>query len=173
MPRLGDIGVTPGTTWPMRLIRIGTMSRYGHVCIVANEPVDGGQVLIGEAMPDGFRYRWLPAGSDEFVWLDFRLSDEQRAAVGRGLNTAEGIPYDWWSIVLFVLRFWGVKVRGKSNDHSDDKLICSEAAVWLYRDFADSDLFPGIAPGDVSPGDIADLWFRDEANMLWLEELRG
>lgn len=172
MPKVGDIGVTPGKTWAMRMIRMGTMSRYGHAAIVSNVFTDG-RVEIGEAMPEGFRYRTLPAGSDEFVWLDFGLNRQQRDKVRVGVYSAIGTPYDWWSIFLFILRFWGKKVRSRTDDHADDKLICSEAAVWLYRDFAEVDLFPGFAPGDISPGDIADLWLKNQAHMTWLKRLEN
>jgi len=47
-------------------------------------------------------------------------------------------------------------LRGRrSDDHPDSKLICSELVAWSYRE-AGVDLFPGVAPGDVSPGDLAE-----------------
>lgn len=152
MPLRGDFGLQAGSGWAMLLVRVGTLSRYGHACL-AVEDAAGGMVRIVEAMPDGVRTRTGPV--DEWTWSNVTLSDAQRGMVAAIAATEVGKPYDWPSIAGFVLRHLGVKIRGRSSDHPDDKLICSELVAWAYRQ-AGQDLFPRIAPGDVSPGDLAE-----------------
>lgn len=135
----------------MALVRIGTLSRWGHACVAVGDAA-AGQTQIVEAMPDGVRTRTSLVG--DWVWSNVALTDGQRDAVA-GIAFGElRKPYDWGSILGFVLRHLGAHVRGRSDDHPDQKLICSELVVWAYRE-AGVDLFPGVAPGDISPGDLA------------------
>lgn len=135
----------------MFFVRVGTLSRYGHACVAIGEP-SGDMVQIVEAMPDGVRCR--TARISEWTWSNVELTDEQRADIALTAFNEVGKPYDWGSIAGFILRHFGARLRGRSEDHPDTKLICSELAVWSYRE-AGVDLFPGVAPGDVSPGDLA------------------
>lgn len=155
-PELGDFGLTKGKGLAMWAIRHGTASRYGHaaVCIGLGE---GLQPLVVEAMPDGARTRWVD--EKEFVWSNLPLTLEQRYAIRSYALKCIGLPYDWKAILGFVIRVWKAKWSTGSDDHADDKLICSELVAWAYRE-AGFDLSPGTAPGDVSPGDLADWLFR-------------
>ncbi len=149
-PTPGSFGLAKGGGWPMRIVRLGTFSRFGHACIC--EAVDAaGRAWIIEPMPTGCRVRLAEPG--EFVWSDIPLTENQAQAIVTYARECVGLPYDWRSIAGFVLRFWGAKVRGRSDDHADDRLLCSEMVVWAYRR-AGIDLAPGKAPGDVSPGDL-------------------
>jgi uncharacterized protein YycO len=140
----------------MTVVRLGTFSRYGHACIC--QGVDaGGRAWVIEPMPHGCRRRLAEVG--EFVWSDVDLTATQAEQIVEYAQTTIGIGYDWRAIAGFVGRFWGAKIRGKSDDHADDRLICSELVVWAYRG-AGVDLCPGKAPGDVSPGDL-DQWLDD------------
>lgn len=150
-PQLGDFGLQRGTGWEMFLVRVGTLSRFGHACVAIGTAQDG-RVPIVEAMPDGVRIRTSNVG--EWTWGNVDLTDTQRTDIALIASAEEGKPYDWPSIAGFVLRHLGMHLRGRSNDHPDRRLICSELAVWSYRE-AGVDLFPGVAPGDVSPGDLA------------------
>lgn len=149
--QLGDFGLTRGVGWAMFCVRLGTLSRWGHACVAVGEPVDG-LVQIVEAMPDGVRMRTAPVG--EWTWSNVALTAGQRATIVGTALSEVGRAYDWPSIAGFVLRRLGWKIRGRSADHPDEKLICSELVAWDYRQ-AGADLFPGVAPGDISPGDLA------------------
>lgn len=151
-PLLGDFGLTRGTGWAMLAVRLGTLSRWGHACIAIGEPLDDGIVWIVEAMPGGVRHRY--AAVSEWTWSNLPLTTAQRASVSAVALHEVGRPYDWPSILGFVLRRLGAKLRRRSADHPDDKLICSELVAYAYRQ-AGADMFPGVAPGDVSPGDLA------------------
>ena len=159
-PQPGDFGLTKGKSWAMFVIRHGTASRYGHAAVVLHVAKAGpqeGMVLVVEAMPNGARTRYVDP--DEFVWSNLPLTDEQRNTIYLKAISCIGLPYDWKAIIGFVLRVWKAKWTTGSDDHADDKLICSELVAWAYRE-AGFDLAPGTAPGDVSPGDLADWLFK-------------
>lgn len=152
-PLRGDFGLQAGTGWEMWCVRVGTLSRWGHACVATGDSV-GGQIQIVEAMPDGVRTRTCPVS--EWTWANVPLTDTQRDDIALIAFEQVGKPYDWGSIAGFVLRHFGMHLRGKrSRDHPDGRLICSELAVWSYRE-SGVDLFPGAAPGDLSPGDLAE-----------------
>lgn len=155
-PQPGDFGLAAGGGWPMRIVRLGTFSRYGHACIAESVHADG-LISVIEPMPTGCRRRL--ARPAEFVWSDVELTAEQRTDIVAYAQSTLGLPYDWAAIAGFLLRFWGARITGKSDDHADAKLICSELVVWAYRE-AGVDLAPGRAAGDVSPGDL-DQWLDD------------
>lgn len=155
-PQLGDFGLTKGSGLAMFVIRHGTASRYGHAAVAIGDAF-GEYVWIVEAMPEGARKRM--AKVDEFVWSNLPLTADQREAVAVYALQTEGIPYDWKAIIGFVIRFWKAKWSTGSDDHADDRMICSELVAWAYRE-AGIDLAPGVAPGDVSPGDLADWLYR-------------
>jgi uncharacterized protein YycO len=157
-PLPGDFGLTAGSSAAMWVTRIGTLSRYGHACLALDYPwtnVDNQRMIrIIEAQPRGARVR--NAKVSEFRWSNVILTDEQREKiVERGLQ-CEGFPYDWPAILGFAARHLGYRLRIiGSKDKPDAKVICSELVVWAYQ-AGGLDLGQGKAPGDVSPGDLAD-----------------
>jgi hypothetical protein len=125
-PRAGDFGLAKGGGALMAVVRLGTFSRYGHASIC--EAVDaGGRAWVIEPMPTGCRRRLANVG--EFVWSDVDLTAAQAEQVVEYARSTIGLGYDWPAILGFVARFWGAKARGRSDDHADDKLICSETAA--------------------------------------------
>lgn len=156
LPQPGDFGIKPGGGLAMWLIRLGTFSRYGHACIVdaVNSAAGLTVVTIIEAMPTGVVRR--PAHVSEFRWSTggpVVPTEGQRHQIRAAAQDCLGRGYDWPSIAGFLVRFFGAKF-GYSPDHPDRKLICSELVVWTYKK-AGIDLFPGKAPGDISPGDLS------------------
>lgn len=155
-PQLGDFGLSSGGGWGGWLIRLGTFSRWAHSSVViGTDPLE-----IVEATPGGARQRL--ATPDEFVWSRCGLTTIQRQRIAAEAIACIGYPYDVKDIAGFVLRFFGATLRGKSGDHADDRLICSELVTWCYR-VAGHEVAPSaqIAPGDVSPGDLADHITRE------------
>jgi len=136
----------------MAMVRIGTLSRWGHACLAVGDAVDG-WIQIVEAMPDGVRTR--TSRVDEWVWSNIPLTDAQRDAGATGGMGEIGKDYDWPGIAGFVVRWFFAKWRGGSKDHPDDNEFCSELVDWISRDDMGVDLKPGYAPNTVSPGDLA------------------
>lgn len=157
-PRKGDFGLTKGKGLAMFAIRLGTFSRYGHACVALEDPYTDQfdrkvKIKILEAMPNGARIRL--ALVSEFDWSNVTLTQEQRDSIATEAAAQEGLGYDWPAIVGFVSRVLLKKTVNFSHDHPDDKMICSELVVWVYRTVGiDLALKPGTAAGDVSPGDL-------------------
>lgn len=154
--QLGDFGLSHGGGLAGWLVRLGTFSRYGHACVVVNTaPLE-----IVEAAGHGARRRGCDPG--EFVWSRCPLTLGQRTDIADEAVRCIGLPYGWGDIALFVVRFFGAKIRQHSADHADQRLVCSELVAWCYRhaghEVAPS---PDIAVGDVSPGDLSDHIIRE------------
>lgn len=158
-PQPGSIGVESGKAWESLAIQWGTRSRYNHVT-VCEEVHDDGTVTVIEASGGGVRRRKVPADRD--VWDDVEMTAKQRAIIVREAQRCIGIPYDWKDIASFIWRFNRVRITGKPYpDHPDNRLICSELGAWCLRQ-AGIDPWPGIAAGEISPGDVADWMFRSD-----------
>jgi uncharacterized protein YycO len=159
MPRPGDYGVTPGGGLPMLAVRLWTgqvpllrPAWAGHAALVSE--VEGtGRIRIIEATPDqGVRERWLrPDELSRWRWSAEPLTDKQRTTLVAGARSVVGRPYDWPSVMEVGVRVLIARYRGHAADHPDKRLFCSELVAWLYRDFIGYDLFPGFAPGTISP----------------------
>ena len=147
----------------MWLVRLGTFSRYGHAAEVVDTrqglpdaPGSKPQVLIVEAAPGGVRQRWCAL--DEFRWSTGGPIDPDPVTRARLVARAYSVlnrGYDWPSIAEFIPRFFWSKFQG-SKDHPDRRLFCSELVVWNRREEG-IDMFPGRAPGDISPGMLQDF----------------
>lgn len=146
----------------MKLVRMGTMSRYGHACI-AEAVTASGDIRIIEPMPHGCRRRAARVG--EFVWSDIALGDEERGIVVAYAQSCVGMPYDMRAIGAFLLRFWLSRLRVPTSDEPHPKtLMCSAMAVRAYRRVS-VDISPGRAARATSPGDI-DQWLDDRRRAL-------
>lgn len=156
LPIKGDYGCVRTTGWQAWLIRLGTFSRYNHAVVF----VGGDQVI--EARPNGAGYAPIPR---DVVWSHEPLSSAQRAGVVNAATALIGTPYDWRSILGFIVRFWGRHLRPMKERNARKKMICSELVVWAYMVGANIDLAPNVAPGDVSPGDLADRITRAPAGL--------
>lgn len=159
----GDYGVTPGGGWPMRWVRGWTghppflkPAWAGHAAIVMavqpwSDQSGGPLVKVIEATPKRVRERVLTMGDlENWRFSDERLSDEQRRHICNTAESCLGRGYDWPSVVAVGVRVLFARFKGRASDHSDQKLFCSELVAWTYKE-AGHDLFPGIAPGTVSP----------------------
>jgi hypothetical protein len=160
VPEPGDWGIRPGGGWTGWLTMLGTFGRYGHACGVTGSvpTIDpafpgGWKIDIVEAMGGGARRRY--ARLDEFTWSRCNLTDDQRRGIVADYLECIGLPYDLPAYLGFIVRFWGAKWSNQSDDHADDKVICSELVAWAQRrnghEVARSSK---IAPGDVSPNDL-------------------
>lgn len=160
-PRPGDIGVTPSSGFVARVIRWATRAPVAHAFIYV---ADG---VIAEGDPHGARL--TTAGRYPKRWwlihLSAALTDGQRAgavawAVGQTkTHDGKGTPYSWLDdLGIGLIDVFGWAPRWlRRRMRSTATLMCSQLCVEAYR-AAGVDLFPGVAGGAVSPGD---LWRAD------------
>jgi hypothetical protein len=154
VPQRGDFGLTKGTGWAMLAIRWGTLSRYGHACICVGEPTEAGLIPIVEAMPEGVRKR-LVYPHEDWDWSRSPLTEVQRLSSAVLAEGEVGERYDWPAIAGFITRRLGWKYLGRNaKDHPDDKEMCSELVAWVRREVG-AEMYPGVAPRVLSPGDLA------------------
>lgn len=155
----GHLGFSQGTSLVDKVIQYGTASRYNHVVVSIEDEKRDGTILVVEARTDGAKLRYVKA--DRFVWDDVKLTNTERKAIAQAARECEGLPYDWSDIVRFIFFHRLGKVRGWTKDRADDKVICSEIGAWAL---ARAGVYPfgAIAPGDISPGDLADWAFRND-----------
>lgn len=155
----GHIGVTRGKKWTDIVIRWGTASRYNHVAVSVEDEQRDGMIKVVEASPEGAKLHHVRA--DRFIWDDVRLTNQQRREIVKAAHECVGLPYDWLDIARFVIFHRIGRIRGWTKDHSDTHVICSEIGAWAL---ARAGVYPfgQIAPGDISPGDLADWAFRND-----------
>jgi len=163
LPGVGQYGVTPGGGIQMAAVRWWTGRAQvkppfwrpawaGHAAMVrAINPASDRPVLLIEAAPGGVRRRELSwADLERWRFSDFPLTAGQLATVPQ-LDDLLGTDYDWPSVAEVGIRVRIARFRGRAEDHPDRRLFCSELSAWWFRDKYGLDLFPGIAPGTVSP----------------------
>ncbi|MBX6387154.1 MAG: hypothetical protein IRZ07_29950 [Microbispora sp.] len=131
-----------------------TRSRYNHVRLVVD--TDGGVI---EANPDGADRGHVHSGD---VVVSPPLTDEQRARIPALAEALLGTPYGFLDVAALGLASLGFDVPSvRRRIIRPDRLFCSQLADLVltqagYQPFAD-----GRTPQAVSPGDFADLAFRE------------
>jgi hypothetical protein len=165
-PRPGDIGLTRIGGIVGVLIGLGQFimrdaSRYSHVFVVLND----NEVI--EAMPGGAIISPLEkyAGTTKYgsplaVYLDIKLTDEQRASIVENARQLEGTPYSFLDYAALALERFGIKWKWVENYvTSSNHMICSQLADEAYNR-ANVHLFDdGRLPQKVTPGDLTYVGF--------------
>lgn len=165
-PRPGDIGLTRIGGLTGVLIGLGQFimrdaSRYSHVFVV----LDDNEVM--EAMPGGAIISPLEnyAGTTKYgsplaVYLDIKLTAEQRVRIVQEARNLEGTPYSFLDYAALALERFGIKWGWLERYVASTKhLICSQLADEAYRR-ADVHLFEdGRPPQKVTPGDLTYVGF--------------
>lgn len=165
-PRPGDIGLTrigglTGVLVGLGQFIIRDASRYTHVFIV----LDNNQII--EAMPGGAKIEPLDKyagttkyGSPKAVYLDVKLTPDQRFAIVVNARQLEGVPYSFLDYVALSLERFGIKWKRLEDYVASTKhMICSQLADEAYR-LAGVHLFEDGRPSQkVTPGDLTYVGF--------------
>lgn len=156
----GDIALVHGPSLVDTLIRWGTRSRYNHVRLIVSERGD-----TVEALAHGAQRGHVQPGD---LIVSPPLTVAQRARVSGIADTlvlangGHGVPYGFADVAALGLYQFGVRLPVITERIRDPHtLFCSQLAdyVWTrvgYHAFTD-----GRTPQAVSPGDLADLAFRE------------
>lgn len=196
---VGDIGLTKGGGPAMAFVRWATGVRhfswgrfwrvpadFGHasVCVGTYEiAAPGGllapspdEVIIVEATPKNVIMR--NSRIDHWTWstggpFDNQLTPDVRGAIARVAYAQLGKGYDWPAISDFVRQWWNSAYHGHDQNHPDSHLMCSELAVWSWREAEVSGLYdaerPGPTKGWRAPGSIC----PEELKLALPERLRN
>ncbi|AYB70970.1 hypothetical protein SEA_YABOI_154 [Streptomyces phage Yaboi] len=161
-PKPGDIGLTRIGGLTGVLVGLGQFilrdaSRYTHVFVV----LDRGEVV--EAMPGGAiisplsKYEGTTKyGSPLAVYLDIKLTAEQRARIVEEARQLEGTPYSFLDYVALALERLGINWKWIENRVTSSKhMICSQLADEAYKRagvhlFEDGRLSQKVTPGDLT-----------------------
>jgi uncharacterized protein YycO len=167
-PQPGDIGLTRIGGLVGVLIGLGQFiirdaSRYSHVFVV----LDNGELV--EAMPGGAiidsldKYAGITKyGSPLAVYLDIKLTPEQRAAIVKEARQLEGTPYSFLDYAALALERFGIKWKWVENYVTSSKhMICSQLADEAYNRAGIHLFSDGRLPQKVTPGDLTYVGFDE------------
>lgn len=151
----GPVGVVVG----FGQLLTGDASRFQHAGILDGE----GNVI--EAAPRGVRTvplsRYLDGRPIAFGWM-IPLTDDERAQVVAEARALLGRRYSWLTYLYLALVTLGLHPRLiRKRVASDKRLICSALVDHAYARAGVHLFTDGRIPGDVTPGDLANL-FVDE-----------
>lgn len=152
--RPGDIALVRNSGIVDTLIRWGTRSRYNHVRLIVDE--DGGTV---EALAKGASKGHVMPGD---VVVRPPLSSPEVAKIPVLADWVVGTRYGFLDVAALGLAQFGITLPSvKRRIRRPDRLFCSQLVDYLwtlagYHAFTDH-----RTPQDVSPGDLADLAFRE------------
>lgn len=155
-PQTGDFGLVriPGFTGELVSLgqrMVGSGSYFTHAFLVLNK------YSVIQAQPGGAVVTSLESavGGRRVAYSNFALSDAQRNAIERAGLEMQSTPYsylDYLALAAYRARFPLLERYIADTGH----MICSQLVDEAYR-AAGIELFPNRAPGDVAPGDLANL----------------
>lgn len=157
MPKPGSIGVVKVTGDVGKWIRFGEWlldghETYQHAFVV----LDDGTLI--EAQPGGAVIHPLSEWPNARYNDNMPLTDAQRAAIVKNARELWGTPYGWLDYASLVLMKFHIRpafvVKRVNNP---GHLICSQLADLAYQR-AGVELFEGRHAGDVTPGDLGQLF---------------
>ncbi len=154
-PELGAFGVVHSNGKVALAIRVGTQSRANHAFIYVGD----GKII--EA--DGSGVQLVPAAKYPTAIYDrrFTLTLAQGAEIRRRALLMQGTPYSFIGIFVMSVGCLGLPNRWLATHlEHNGRVFCSQLVCQVYSAagvhlFADDRL-----PGQVSPGDLAELAFE-------------
>jgi hypothetical protein len=150
----GDIALVHNSGIVDDLIRWGTRSRYNHVRLIVD---DKGNTV--EALAHGAQRGHVRPGD---LVVSPPMLAIQRHRIPSIATHLLGTPYGFLDVAALGLAQFGITLPSvKRRIARPDRLFCSQLVdyAWSlagYHAFTD-----GRTPQDVSPGDLADLAFRE------------
>lgn len=159
--KIGDIGlytISGPLGWIISVgqAALGDGSKYTHAFIVTNDD----EVLA--AQPRGARYDPLHIYYGHSVILDVPLTDLQRALIVENTKRLEGVKYGFSGYLYIILSSFNIRPKWLVNYVTNNgRMICSQLVDFVYAQSGVHLFNDGRQPFDVTPGDLADLIWKD------------
>lgn len=161
----GDFGVVRTGGWAGWGIRVVTRSHYNHAIL----HVGNGQVV--EAQPRGACFTPVGVYADaDIIWSNLDLADVQRAVIAKAGRARVGTPYSWVDDACIALTaIFSVHVPRwvRRRLARPDRLMCSQLVDVCYEAAGIDLVLSKVLPGDVTPGDLADVIARRPVPEHW------
>lgn len=160
MPPPGTIGLSRirgplGAAIGLGQLINGDASRYTHAFILLDDDTTLG------AYPGGARiasYEWEVAAHGQPGWLRMPLTPEQGARVVQVARGYVGTPYSLVEYSALAAVRLGLPSEWLRRYVADSHhMICSQVCDKIYLDAGINLFQDGRSPGDVTPGDLANL----------------
>jgi hypothetical protein len=150
----GDMALVHESGFVETGIQFGTRSRYNHVRLIVSP-----HGAVVEARPRGASRGHVSPG-DVVVRPPLTLAQRlQIPDIAAGLL---GTPYGFLDVAALGLAQFGITLPGvKRRIARPDRLFCSQLCDYAWSLAGFTAFTDGRTPQDVSPGDLADLAFRD------------
>ena len=150
----GDVALSRSASLVGWAIRLGTRSRYNHARLIVDRM--GSTV---EALSHGAMQGHVQPGD---VVLRPPMTGGQRNRIPGIAAGLVGIPYGFLDVAALGLAQFGVTLPSVKRRISDPThLFCSQLVDYAWSLAGFHAFTDGRTPQDVSPGDLADLGFRD------------
>lgn len=134
------------------LVAAVSQGRYCHVRLIADD-------AAASAEEDGVV--WEDSFFEGDLAVSPPLTDEQRAGIQSAVQPLIGKPYSTFGMLAVGLARLGLRLPWLDRPLGDPPaVICSQLVVLAWRRVG-FDPFPGRQPQDVTPGDLADVAFRE------------
>ena len=159
--KIGDIGlysISGPLGWIISIgqAAVGDGSKYTHAFIIT----DQNEVLA--AQPRGARYDPLHIYYGRSAVLDVPLTDLQRALIVENARKLEGVKYGFSGYLYIILSAFNIRPKWLVNYVTNNgRMICSQLVDFVYAQSGVHLFDDGRQPFDVTPGDLADLIWKD------------
>ncbi|MFE8916869.1 hypothetical protein [Streptomyces globisporus] len=164
-PQPGDFGLTKIGGLAGAFVNFGQWF-VGDFAPIQHALVYVGNGMVVQAMPSGAELIRLEDASPVVKWSTglVDLTDQERVHVALEALKLVGTPYSFLDYLSIALERWGVRPTWVLNRVISSKhLICSQLVVEAYLRTG-IELFPGMFPGDQTPGDLWHLLKDLETN---------
>lgn len=138
----------------------GDGCKWTHVFIVLDDNT------VMQAMPHGAEIVSIDNYAGKAIFLDWGITDEQRAVVVSEARKLEGTGYNFIDYLALALARFGFKPKWLVNYvKSNHKLICSALADMVYSNagielFSDGRVWHDVTPGDLVNRYLEKDWFE-------------
>lgn len=167
MPKPGDIGVSSSDSLMGKCVRVA-QSIVGDWSIYTHSFIYIGNGKIVEAMPQGARIDEIDKYTSSYLttYSKYNLTDGQRSDIVDHALSLVGKPYGWIDFLALGALHFNIRPHYfVEKVHSSDSYICSQLCAESYKRAGVPLFEDNRPPMEVTPGDLANLFAREDYNV--------